>query len=85
MELGLCYSLNLLMFSMQGFINGVNGGLVGTYCGVNEIWVEATCIYYMSPLPFPLATTLVRLLFDLVAVFMLQIFSRVKPLGHLLS
>jgi hypothetical protein len=84
-ELGLCYSLNLLMFSMQGLINGVNGGLVGMYCGVNEIWVEAMCIYCTSPLPFPLAATLVRLLFDLVVVFTLQIFGRVKPLGHLPS
>jgi phage shock protein PspC (stress-responsive transcriptional regulator) len=85
MKLGLCYGLNVLMFSMQGLINGVNGGLVGMYYGVNEMWVEATCIYCTSPLPFPLAATLVRLLFDLVVVFTLQIFGRVKPLDHLSS
>jgi hypothetical protein len=55
------------------------------YCGVNVIWVEVTCIYCTSPLPFPLAATLVGLLFDLDVVFMLQIFSRVKPLEHLSS
>jgi hypothetical protein len=43
------------------------------YYGVILIWVEATCIYYMSPLPFPLAATLVELLFDLDVVFTLRI------------
>jgi hypothetical protein len=80
--LGLCYGLNVLILSMHWLINGVNGRLVGMYCGVNEMRVEATCIYCTSPLPFPLAATLVGLLFDLVVVFTLQIFSRVKPLGH---
>jgi hypothetical protein len=55
------------------------------YYGVNVIWVEATCIYCTSPLPFQLATTLVGLLFDLVVVIALRIFSRVKPLDHLSS
>jgi hypothetical protein len=40
MELGLCYGLrwygllvlNVLIVSMHGLINGVNGGLVGMYC-----------------------------------------------------
>jgi hypothetical protein len=45
-----------LIFSMHGLINGVNGGLVGMYYGVNEMRVEATCIYCTSPLPFLLAT-----------------------------
>jgi hypothetical protein len=48
---------------MHWLINGVNGRLVGMYYGVNEIWMEATCIYCTSPLPFPLAATLIRLLF----------------------
>jgi hypothetical protein len=55
------------------------------YCGVNETSVEATYIYCPSPLPFLLATTLVRLLFDLIVVFMLWIFSGVKQLDHLSS
>ena len=80
--LGLCYGLNVLILSIHWLINGVNGRLVGMYCGVNEMRVEATCIYCMPPLPFPLATTLVKLLFDLAVVFMLQIFRKVKPLGH---
>jgi hypothetical protein len=75
----------MLMFSMQGLINGVNRGLVGMYCGANEMWVEVTCIYYMSPLPLLLVTTLVGLLFVLVVVFTLHIFGRVKPLNHLPS
>jgi hypothetical protein len=58
------------------------GGLVGMYYGVNVMWVEATCIYCTSSLPFPLAATLIELLFDLVVVFTLQIFSRMKLLGH---
>jgi hypothetical protein len=33
----------------------------------------------------PVGATLIRLLFDLVVVFTLQIFSRVKPLDHLSS
>jgi hypothetical protein len=73
----------MLIFLMHCLINGGNGGLIGMYCGVNEIWVEATYIYCMSPLPFWLATTLVGLLFDLVVVFALRIFGRVKLLDHL--
>jgi hypothetical protein len=55
------------------------------YNGVNVIWMEVTCIYCMSPLPFPLVATLIRLLFDMVVVFTLRIFSRVKPLDHFSS
>jgi hypothetical protein len=79
--LGLCYGLNVLIPSMHWLINGVNARLIGMYCGVNDMRVEATCIYCMSPLPFSLSATLVRLLFDLVVSFTLQIFSRVKPLA----
>jgi hypothetical protein len=67
---------------MHWLINGVNGRLVGMYCGLNEMRVEATCIYYTSPLPFPFVATLVGLCFDLVVVLTLQIFSRVKPVSH---
>jgi hypothetical protein len=45
--------------------------------------VEATHICYTSPLLFPLDATLVRLLFDLAAVFMLQNISRVELLDQL--
>jgi hypothetical protein len=41
-------------------MNRVNGEFVGMCCLVNEIWVEATCIYYTPPLLFPLAATLVE-------------------------
>jgi hypothetical protein len=47
-------------------ITGVNGSLIGMYYGVNEMRVEATCIYCTLPLPFTLVTTLVRLLLILM-------------------
>jgi hypothetical protein len=60
----------------------INGRLIGMYCGVNERWVEATYINCTSHLPFLLATTPFRLMFDLAVVFTLQISSRVKSLDH---
>ena len=58
----------------------VNEELVGMYWWVNELWVEATCIYYTPPLLLSLATTLIGLLFNLVAVVMLRNFGREEPI-----